>query len=114
MKREIGDYIQDVVDAMDKSMEFINGMDYEDFTRDDKTIFAVIRAIEIIGEAVKNIPDHVKMEYQEIPWREMTGMRDKLIHEYFGVDKRRVWKTVKEEIPPLKPFFGEILKEIDR
>lgn len=113
MKREIGDYIQDAIDAMAKSMEFIEGMKYEDFVQDDKTIFAVIRAIEIIGESVKNIPDHVKKEYPEISWREMAGMRDKLIHGYFGVDERRVWKTVKEEIPPLKPLFEDILKDLD-
>jgi uncharacterized protein with HEPN domain len=113
MRREIGDYIQDAIDAMAKSMEFINGMNYEDFIQDDKTIFAVIRAIEIIGESVKNIPDQVKKEYPEVSWREMAGMRDKLIHGYFGVDERRVWKTVKEEIPPLKPLFEKILKKLD-
>ncbi len=79
MKREIGDYIQDISDAMNKAMEFVEGMEYEDFICDDKTIFAVIRAIEVIGEAVKNIPEDVKKDYPEIPWREMAGMRDKLI-----------------------------------
>jgi len=105
MKREVGDYIQDISDAMNKAMEFVEGMEYEDFICDDKTIFAVIRAIEVIGEAVKSIPEDVKKEYPEIPWREMAGMRDKLIHGYFGVNLKRVWKTVKEEIPPLKPLF---------
>jgi uncharacterized protein with HEPN domain len=114
MKREIGDYIQDAIDAMAKSMEFVEGMKYEDFMHDDKTIFAVIRAIEIIGEAVKNVPDQVKKEYPEISWREMAGMRDKLIHGYFGVDQRRVWKTVKEEIPPLKPLFEKMLNKLEK
>ena len=109
MKREIGDYIQDISDAMNKAMEFVEGMEYEDFICDDKTIFAVIKAIEVIGEAVKNIPEDVKKDYPEIPWREMAGMRDKLIHGYFGVNLKRVWKTVKEEIPPLKPLFEKLL-----
>lgn len=83
MKREVGDYIEDIIGALNKSMKFVEGMEYEDFIRDDKTVFATVRAIEVIGEAVKNIPEDVKKEYPEIPWRDMAGMRDKLIHEYF-------------------------------
>ncbi|MHC1623202.1 MAG: HepT-like ribonuclease domain-containing protein [Candidatus Methanospirareceae archaeon] len=114
MKREIGDYIQDIIDAMNKAKKFVEGMEYEDFIRDDKTIFAVIRVIEVIGEAVKNIPEDVKKEYPEIPWREMAGMRDKLIHGYFGVNLKRVWKTVNEEIPPLKPLFEKLLRNSEK
>lgn len=95
-------------------MEFVEGMEYEEFINDDKTVFAVILAIEIIGEAVKNVPNDLRKEYPEISWREMAGMRDKLIHEYFAVDRRRVWKTVKEEIPPLKPLFNKMLKELEK
>jgi uncharacterized protein with HEPN domain len=95
---------------MNKGVNFVEGMEYEDFIRDDKTIFAVIRVIEVIGEAVKKIPEDVKKEYPEIPWREMAGMRDKLIHGYFGVNLKRIWKTVNEEIPPLKPLFGNLLR----
>ena len=114
MKREIGDYLQDVIDAMNKGMEFVEDTEYENFIRDDKTIFAVIRAIEIIGEAIKNIPADVRGEYPEIPWREMAGMRDKLIHGYSGVKPVRIWETVKEEIPPLKPLFDKILNDLEK
>ncbi|MEW5761156.1 MAG: DUF86 domain-containing protein [Candidatus Thermoplasmatota archaeon] len=114
MKRDIRDYIQDVIDATNKSMEFVGGMEFKDFIQDDKTVFAVIRAIEVIGEAVKNIPDDVKEKYPEIPWRNMTGMRNKLIHAYFGADIKRVWKTIKEEIPPLKPVFEKMLKDLEK
>jgi uncharacterized protein with HEPN domain len=73
----------------------------------------VIRAIEVIGEAVKNIPDDVKKRYPDIPWRNIAGMRDKLIHGYFGVDLKRVWKTITKEIPPLKPIFEKMLTDFE-
>ena len=114
MTREVGDYIEDIIDALNKSMKFVEGMEYENFVGDDKSVFATVRAIEVIGEAVKNIPEDVKKEYPEIPWRDMAGMRDKLVHEYFGVDLKRVWKTVKEEIPPLKPLFEKMLNDLER
>lgn len=113
MKREIVDYIEDIISAMDKAMDFVKKMSYEEFARDDKTVYAVVRAIEIIGEAVKNIPGNVRKNYPEIPWKDMAGMRNKVIHEYFGVKLNIVWRTVKEEIPPLKPLFEKILKELE-
>lgn len=113
MKREVGDYIQDVINATSSGMKFVEGMEYDDFVHDDKTVFAVIRAIEVIGEAVKNITDDVKKKYLDIPWRDIAGMRDKLIHGYFGVDIKRVWMAIKEEIPPLKPVFEKMLKDLE-
>jgi len=113
VKREIGDYIEDIISAMDKAMDFVKNMSYEEFTRDDKTVFAVVRALEIVGEAVKNIPGVIRKKYPEIPWKDMAGMRNKVIHEYFGVKLNIVWRTVKEEIPPLKPLFEKILKELE-
>ncbi|MGB7291237.1 MAG: DUF86 domain-containing protein [Thermodesulfobacteriota bacterium] len=114
MKREIGDYIEDIIGAMDKAADFVGNVSYEEFTRDDKTIFAVVRALEIVGEAVKNIPSDVRKKYPEVPWKDISGMRNKVIHEYFGVKLSIVWRTVKEELPPLKPLFEKILNELEK
>lgn len=114
MMREYGDYIEDIVDSMNKIDEFTKGMNYKDFIKDEKTIFAVVRALEIIGEAAKNISESHRRKYPEIPWNEMAGMRDKLIHEYFGVKLEIVWDTVKSEISPLRIKFQQILNDLKK
>ena len=95
---------------MKKAETFIENMTYEEFVQDDKTVYAVVRAIEIIGEAVKQVPDSMREQYSEIPWKSMAGMRDKLIHHYFGVNLKLVWNTVKQEIPEVKPVLQNTLQ----
>jgi uncharacterized protein with HEPN domain len=106
-KREAVDYLSDAVDAMNKAEKFVEGMSFETFKEDDKTIFAVIRALEVIGEAVKNIPQESRDAASHIPWKQIAGMRDILIHEYFGVDLETLWQTVKIDIPQTKPLLSE-------
>ncbi len=113
MKKEFLDYLEDIIEAMESVTRFVENIDYFDFTEDDKTTSAVIRKLEIIGEAIKKVPAKVKKEYPEIPWKKMAGMRDKLIHEYFGIDLKRVWRTIKEDIPYLKPKIRDILKKYE-
>ncbi len=86
-------------------------MDIEEFQADDKTASAVIRKFEIIGEASRNIPEEVKQKHLEVAWKEMAGMRDRLIHAYFGVDYQLVWTTIKARIPAAKQAIREILSE---
>jgi len=114
MKREIGDYIEDIIEAMDAAMEFVKDMSYDEFVKDTKTIYATIRSLEVIGEATKNISDDVRKIYPEIPWRKMAGMRDKVIHEYFGVRLERTWEAIKKDIPYLKPLFEKILIDLEK
>lgn len=111
MKREFIDYLQDIADVIENIEKFTAGIDYEKFKTDEKTIFAVIRAFEIIGEATKKLPVEMRNKYPEVPWKEMAGFRDKLTHEYFGVDLKVVWQTLKEDIPLLKPMISKVLKE---
>ena len=113
MTREIRDYFNDILTSVDDVEAFTEEMDFEDFITDKKTTNAVIRSLEIIGEAVKKIPDNIKDSHPELPWKYMAGMRDKLIHGYHGVDLEIVWMVVKEELPPLKPMIQKILDEIE-
>jgi len=112
-KREFGDYIQDIFDSVNAIEEFVKESEFKDFAEDRKTIFAVIRAIEIIGEATKHIPKSIIDKYPEVPWKDMAGMRDKVIHEYFGVDLKVVWKTVTQHIPEIKPLIQKVLENIE-
>lgn len=100
--REYLDYLRDILDAIVKAGQFIEGMDFKRFCSDNKTVFAVVRALEIIGEATEKAPDEVKESHSDLPWREMAGLRDKLIHDYFGVNMEVVWKTVTNDLPTLK------------
>ena len=109
--RDHRDYLDDICLAARKALEFVDGMDYEHFLLDDKTAFAVVRSLEILGEATKRIPAEVRDRFPEIPWRSMAGIRDKLIHDYVSVNLEVVWKTVTEDLPPLLPHIQRVLDE---
>lgn len=92
------DYLDDILDAIEKIKEFTQGMSEEEFCHDVKTAYAVTHAFEIIGEATKRLPGKIKAAHPDLPWRAMAGMRDKLIHDYFGINLLVVWKTVSEDL----------------
>jgi len=112
--RDFRDYLQDILDAIGDIESFVGKMTYEEFIKDKKTLNAVVRSIEIIGEASKNIPEPIKAKYKELPWKQMAGMRDKLIHAYFGIDAETLWKAAKDNIPPLKTPIQRMIKEQEK
>lgn len=110
MKRKIDLYIEDIKTAIRKIEEYTKEMSLENFIKDEKTLDAVIRNISIIGEAAKNIPKEIKSKHPEIAWNDIVGMRNKIIHEYFGIDEDVLWKTIKEDIPALKKEIKKLSK----
>ena len=111
MSHEFLDFVEDILDAMDKAEILVEGFAYEEFETDFRTNFAVIRALEIIGEAAKRLPVSLREQYPAIPWRGMAGMRDRIIHGYDTVDLQIVWDVVKQDIPEIKPQIQQILAD---
>ena len=108
MTAEFLDYIDDILDAMDKAEILLTDVTYDQFAGDFRIHYAVVRALEIIGEATKRLPSSLRDEYPTIPWRGMAGMRDRIIHGYDMVDYEIVWNTVKEVIPRIRPLLQQI------
>ncbi len=105
-------YLTDILAAMDAIEQFVEGIDFETFKTDDMIFSAVIRKFEIIGEATKNIPEEIIQQYPAIPWKDMSGMRDKLMHFYFGIKYELVWETIKKEIPKIKHSVKKITYDL--
>lgn len=103
-------FLTDIVDAIADIMSFTSGMAFDDFVADRRTKLAVVRCLEVIGEAVKNLPEDLKGAHPEVDWRAAAGMRDVLIHAYFGSSDRVVWDTVTNDLPVLERKVREILE----
>jgi len=111
-KRSVKCYLQDILDAIEKIKKYTAKVDYEMFSKNQMMIDAVLMNIAIIGENVKKIPEDVKERYPDIPWKDIAGMRDKVIHDYFGVDVNIVWETIKKDVPELEQKIKVMLKEL--
>lgn len=101
MKREYKLFLKDILENIEKINCFVEGLDFEHFKNDEKTIYAVVRSLEIIGEAVACIPDNIKEKYEDIPWKDIKNFRNKVVHKYWGVDLEIVWDIIENELESL-------------
>lgn len=109
MKKDDNVYLKHILDAIERIQTYVKGKDKEKFMKEDLIQDGVIRQIEIIGEASKNLSKEFRKQYPEVPWKDISGMRDKLIHSYFGVDLEAVWETVNKDIPKVKTKIKEMI-----
>ena len=103
-------FLEDMIDCMNKIQEYIGDLSYEEFSNKNIVIDAVVRNLEVIGEAAKNVPVDVREKHAQIPWRQMAGLRNILIHEYFGIDLNIVWTIATKDIPKAKKQIKELIK----
>jgi len=113
LKRRDRDYLADVMEAIRRVIVYTADLSYETFLEDAKTQDAVLRNIQVIGEAVKRLSARVRQAYPGVPWREMAGMRDKVIHDYFGVNYDIVWTVASRELPVLQPKIEDIQRQLE-
>ena len=110
-KRRDKEYLADLVEAVRRIVAYTAGLTYEEFLEDRKTQDAVLRNLQVMGEAVKKLSATVKQMHPHLPWKPMPGMRDKVVHDYFGINYDIVWALAKEELPVLLPALAGINSE---
>jgi uncharacterized protein with HEPN domain len=110
-KRSFVEFLQDILEAIADVEAFTDGVDFQSFQGNKEKVFAVVKLLEIIGEAVKQIPDERRVNYPEIRWKSVAGMKDVLVHVYWQIDEVVVWATIKESLPPLATVIQEMLTQ---
>ena len=104
-------FLEDIIESIEKIEAYIGDITYDVFIEDGKTVDAVVRNLEIIGEASKKLPNELKDKISDVPWHRMTGLRNIIAHEYFGVDLKIIWKIVKENLPEVQLPLKKLHKE---
>ena len=112
-RREWRIRVGDIQEATKRALSYVNGLEFEQFSADRRSVDAVSYAIVVIGEAAGHIPEFVMQAAPEIPWADIRGMRNRIAHEYFGVDLRVLWETVMEDLPQLQPALRALLERTD-
>lgn len=110
-KRKPDVYLQDIFESIVQIEEYLDGINEEEFYQNSEKQDAVLRRLEIIGEAVKRIPNNIRDDYEDVPWRKVAGMRDIIIHEYFGVTLSMIWVVTQRDLPDLKSRIKKIIKD---
>ncbi len=110
-ERSFSEFLQDILDAIAEIESFTDGLDFQVFQANREKILAVVKLLEIVGEAVKKIPNEQRVHYPEIPWKSVAGMKDILVHEYWTIDPVVVWATVQESLPPVKMAIVQMLSQ---
>ncbi len=103
-------FLEDILTAVSKIEKYTEGLSFEEFCNYEMAVDAVLRNLEVIGEAVKSIPEEVRNRHQEVEWREAVGFRNILAHNYFGIDLESVWDTLKKNVPIFKEHVTKVLK----
>jgi uncharacterized protein with HEPN domain len=112
LPRDNSVYLNDIIRSIDLIIKYTENCTFDDFKIDQKTVDAVIRNLEIIGEAVKNLDSAIKNDYPQIEWNKITGLRNILIHQYFGINSVIIWDVVQNKLPPLKQICKSALESI--
>ncbi len=112
MARDYSNLLQDVLEAIANVREFVGAMTSDEFAADKKTLHAVVRNLEVVGEAVKAVPTELRQKYPDVPWQRIAGLRDILIHHYFEIDVDIVWDVVQNKLPELNRQIQAVLGDI--
>jgi len=113
-RRTVRDYLEDILDYVEKVQRFASNVSSaHELQRDEMRLMAIVRALEIIGEATKRVPHSIRRKYPHIPWKDIAGMRDILAHGYFDIDVDIVWKTIQQDIVPLQKAIQHVLDELE-